>query len=45
MSATAPAWPPTFSRSYEVTIVSSLILGLALMALEPNPALKMRWIV
>jgi K(+)-stimulated pyrophosphate-energized sodium pump len=32
-------------ESYEVTIVSSLILGLALMALEPNPALKMRWIV
>jgi len=32
-------------ESYEVTIVSALILGLALMALEPNPALKMRWIV
>ncbi len=32
-------------ESYEVTIVSALILGLALAALEPNPALKMRWIV
>jgi K(+)-stimulated pyrophosphate-energized sodium pump len=32
-------------ESYEVTIVSALILGLALMALEPDPALKMRWIV
>ena len=32
-------------ESYEVTIVSALILGLALMAMEPNPALKMRWIV
>ena len=33
MSATAPAWPPISFESYEVTIVSSLILGLALSAL------------
>lgn len=32
-------------ESYEVTIVSALILGLALSAIEPNPALKLRWIV
>ena len=32
-------------ESYEVTIVSALILGLALAAIEPNPALKLRWIV
>ena len=32
-------------ESYEVTIVSALMLGLALAAIEPNPALKMRWIV
>ncbi len=32
-------------ESYEVTIVSALILGLALSAVEPNPALKLRWIV
>ena len=32
-------------ESYEVTIVSALMLGLALAALEPDPALKMRWIV
>ncbi len=32
-------------ESYETTIVSALILGLALAAMEPNPALKMRWIV
>ena len=32
-------------ESYEVTIVSALILGLALAAVEPNPELKMRWIV
>ena len=32
-------------ESYEVTIVSALILGLALAALEPNPDLKLRWII
>ncbi len=32
-------------ESYEVTIVSALILGLALSAIEPDPALKLRWIV
>lgn len=32
-------------ESYEVTIVSALILGLALAAIEPDPAMKMRWIV
>ncbi len=32
-------------ESYEVTIVSALMLGLVLAAIEPNPALKMRWIV
>ncbi len=32
-------------ESYEVTIVSALILGLALAAIEPDPARKLRWIV
>jgi K(+)-stimulated pyrophosphate-energized sodium pump len=32
-------------ESYEVTIVSSLILGLALVALTPDDPLRMRWIV
>ena len=32
-------------ESYEVTIVSALILGLALVALETDPNLKLRWIV
>ena len=32
-------------ESYEVTIVSALILGLALVAIEPDPNLKLRWIV
>jgi K(+)-stimulated pyrophosphate-energized sodium pump len=32
-------------ESYEVTIVSALILGLTLAALEPDPSLKLRWIV
>jgi K(+)-stimulated pyrophosphate-energized sodium pump len=32
-------------ESYEVTIVSALILGLTLAAIEPDPALKLRWIV
>jgi K(+)-stimulated pyrophosphate-energized sodium pump len=32
-------------ESYEVTIVSALILGLALMGIEKDPAMKMRWIV
>lgn len=32
-------------ESYETTIVSALILGLALAALETDPARKMRWIV
>jgi K(+)-stimulated pyrophosphate-energized sodium pump len=32
-------------ESYEVTIVSVLILGLSLAAIEPNPDLKLRWIV
>ncbi|HPH95960.1 MAG TPA: sodium-translocating pyrophosphatase [Anaerolineaceae bacterium] len=32
-------------ESYEVTIVSALILGLALAAIEPDPTMKMRWIV
>jgi K(+)-stimulated pyrophosphate-energized sodium pump len=32
-------------ESYEVTIVSALILGLALVALNPNDPLRMRWIV
>jgi K(+)-stimulated pyrophosphate-energized sodium pump len=32
-------------ESYETTIVSALILGLALAALETDPTRKMRWIV
>ncbi len=32
-------------ESYETTIVSALILGLALAALEPDPTRKLRWIV
>ena len=32
-------------ESYEVTIVSALILGLTLAAIEPDPARKLRWIV
>lgn len=32
-------------ESYEVTIVSALILGLTLVAIEPDPNLKLRWIV
>ena len=32
-------------ESYEVTIVSALILGLALVAIDPNPETALRWIV
>lgn len=32
-------------ESYEVTIVSALILGLTLAAIEPNEGMKLRWIV
>ncbi len=32
-------------ESYEVTIVSALILGLALATIEPDPTLRLRWIV
>lgn len=32
-------------ESYEVTIVSALMLGLALAAIEPDPTRKLRWIV
>ncbi len=38
-SATAPAWPPTSSSRYEVTLVAAIILGDAALTRRREPAL------